>query len=129
MNYHDVMETYKHPPSIKYIPRIFSWLLVFVLLFGVSKTAYAYDAEPVIWVQVPQWTDDWAVCAVDNAETKLTTVKIIKGVYSNFKRVSFDSDVTLQKLVNRTVERYVSDEEFRKEMNEYLKLQVSGSQF
>ena len=31
------METYKHPPSIKYIPRIFSWLLVFVLLFGVSK--------------------------------------------------------------------------------------------
>ena len=65
MNYHDVMETYKHPPSIKYIPRIFSWLLVFVLLFGVSKTAYAYDAEPVIWVQVPQWTDDWAVCAVD----------------------------------------------------------------
>ena len=65
MNYHDVMETYKHPPSIKYIPRIFSWLIVFVLLFGVSKTAYAYEAEPVIWVQVPQWTDDWAVCAVD----------------------------------------------------------------
>ena len=63
------------------------------------------------------------------AEVKLTTVKILKGVYSNFKRVSFESDVTLQKLVNRTVERYVSDEEFRKEMNEYLKLQVSGSQF
>jgi len=64
-----------------------------------------------------------------NVETKLTTVKLFKGVYSNFKRVSFDSDVTLQKLVNRTVERYVTDEEFRKEMNEYLKLQVSGSQF
>lgn len=39
-----------------------------------------------------------------SVETKLTTVKIIKGVYSNFKRVSFESDVTLQKLVNRTVE-------------------------
>ena len=63
------------------------------------------------------------------AEVKLTTVKILNGVYSNFKRVSFESDVTLQKLVNRTVERYVSDEEFRKEMNEYLKLQISGSQF
>jgi hypothetical protein len=61
-----------------------------------------------------------------DVETKLTTVKILKGVYSNFKRVSF---VTLQKLVNRTVERYVTDEEFRQEMNEYLKLQVSGSQF
>ena len=63
------------------------------------------------------------------AETKLTTVKILKGVYSNFKRVSFESDVTLQKLVNRTVARYVSDEEFRKEMNEYLNLQMSASQF
>ena len=61
--------------------------------------------------------------------TKLTSVKILKDVYSNFKQVSFDSDVTLQKLVNRTVERYVSDKEFRSEMNEYLKLQISGSQF
>ena len=61
--------------------------------------------------------------------TKLTTVKILKDVYSSFKKVSFDSDVTLQKLVNRTVERYVKDEDFRKEMNEYLQLQISGSQF
>jgi len=61
--------------------------------------------------------------------TKLTTVKILKDVYSSFKKVSFDSDVTLQKLVNRTVERYVKDDEFRKEMNEYLELQISGSQF
>ena len=61
--------------------------------------------------------------------TKLTTVKILKDVYSSFKKVSFNSDVTLQKLVNRTVERYVNDEEFRKEMNDYAKLQISGSQF
>ena len=65
MNYHDVMEAYKKPISIRYVPRIFSWLLVFTVLFGVSTTAYAMDKEPVIWVQVPQWTDDWAVCAVD----------------------------------------------------------------
>jgi hypothetical protein len=62
-------------------------------------------------------------------ETKLTTVKILKDVYSNFKQVSFESNVTLQKIVNRTVERYVSDLEFREEMNEYTALQVSGSQF
>jgi hypothetical protein len=62
-------------------------------------------------------------------ETKLTSVKILKDVYSSFKKVSFDSDVTLQKLVNRTVERYVSDEQFSDEMNEYLKLQIVGSQF
>ena len=59
------METYNHPPSVKYIPRIFGWLTVFVLLFGVHSTAYAMAKEPVIWVQVPQLTDDWAVCAVD----------------------------------------------------------------
>ena len=65
MNYHDVMEAYKRPMNVRFIPRIFSWLLVFGLLFGVTQTAYAMDKEPVIWVQVPQWTDDWAVCAVD----------------------------------------------------------------
>ena len=65
MNYHDVMEAYKRPMNIRFIPRLFSWLFVFGLLFGVSQTAYAMDKEPVIWVQVPQWTDDWAVCAVD----------------------------------------------------------------
>ena len=64
-SYHDVMEVYKRPMSVRFIPRIFSWLLVFGLLFGVTQTAYAMDQEPVIWVQVPQWTDDWAVCAVD----------------------------------------------------------------
>jgi hypothetical protein len=61
--------------------------------------------------------------------TKLTSIKLLKDVYSSFKKVSFDSDITLQKLVNRTVERYVIDEEFRKEMNEYLRLQISGSQY
>ena len=64
-SYHDVMEVYKRPMSIRYVPRIISWFMVFGLLFGVSQTAYAMDKEPVIWVQVPQWTDDWAVCAVD----------------------------------------------------------------
>ena len=58
-SYHDVMEVYKHPPSIKYIPRVFGWLTVLIVLFGVSTTAYA--DVPVLYVQVPQWTDDWAV--------------------------------------------------------------------
>ena len=66
---------------------------------------------------------------MNEENTKLTTVKILKDVYSSFKKVSFTSDFTLQKLVNRTVERYVTDDEFRESMNEYLKLQISGSQF
>ena len=63
------------------------------------------------------------------SETKLTTVKILKGIYSDFKHISFDSNVTLQKVVNRTIDRYVNDEEYRIELNEYTNLQVSGSQF
>ena len=63
------------------------------------------------------------------AETKLTTVKILKNVYSKFKRLSFESDITLQKLVNRAVDKYVEDEDFRNEINDYILLEVSGSQY
>ena len=62
-------------------------------------------------------------------ETKLTTVKILKNVYSKFKRLSFESDITLQKSVNRAVDKYVEDEDFRNEINDYTLLEVSGSQF
>ena len=63
------------------------------------------------------------------AETKLTTVKILKDVYSKFKRVSFDSNITLQKIVNRSLELYTNDDEFQTKINEFTELQVSGSQF
>jgi len=62
-------------------------------------------------------------------ETKLTTVKIVKDIYSSFKRISFDSNITLQKLVNRSVHKYINDEDFRNEINTYEELQVSGSNF
>ena len=64
-----------------------------------------------------------------NAETKLTTVKILKDVYSKFKRVSFDSNITLQKVVNRSLELYINDDEYQAKLNEFTELQVSGSQF
>lgn len=63
------------------------------------------------------------------AETKLTTVKILKDVYSKFKKISFDSNITLQKIVNRSLEKYTIDEEFRNSINDYTQLQTSGSQF
>ena len=67
--------------------------------------------------------------ATDPKNTKLTTVKIIKDIYSKFKRISFDSNVTLQKVVNRSLNLYVSDEDFRRNINNYDMLQSSGSQF
>jgi hypothetical protein len=64
-----------------------------------------------------------------NPNTKLTTVKIVKDVYSKFKQLSFDSNITLQKLVNRSINKYIEDEIFRGEINEYSELHTSGSQF
>ena len=63
------------------------------------------------------------------ADTKLTTVKIVKDIYSSFKRISFDSNITLQKLVNRSVDKYVEDDSFRTEINNYENLKESGSVF
>jgi len=61
--------------------------------------------------------------------TKLTTVKILKEVYSKFKRYSFDADLSLQKLVNRSIHKYTTDAEYRKSINECTDLMCSGSQF
>ena len=63
------------------------------------------------------------------ANTKLTTVKILTDVYSKFKKYSFDSSLTLQKLVNRSLNKYVEDEDYRKETNNYENLHESVSQF
>ena len=63
------------------------------------------------------------------ANTKLTTVKILTDVYSKFKKISFASNITLQKLVNRSLNKYVENEGFRDEINNYEELQISGSQF
>ena len=43
--------------------------LVWGVLIGLRKFAYA-DHLPVMYVQVPQWADDWAVCAVDIPDAK-----------------------------------------------------------
>ena len=43
--------------------------LVWGVLIGLPKVAYA-DHLPVMYVQVPQWADDWAVCAVDIPDAK-----------------------------------------------------------
>ena len=36
-SYHDVMEAYKKPISIRVIPRMISWITIFVLILGVSE--------------------------------------------------------------------------------------------
>ena len=58
LSYAEVMEVYKHPMSIRYIPRIFVSLVLFAITF--IATPVLADHLPVMYVQVPQWADDWA---------------------------------------------------------------------
>ena len=60
---------------------------------------------------------------------KLTSVKIVNDLYKEFKHVSFDEDLNLQQLVNRSILLYINDDEFREKINEFVDLKESGSSF
>ena len=61
--------------------------------------------------------------------TKLTSVKIIESLYERFKLNTVNTKMTLQKLTNRSVDRFLQDEKFREEIETYDNLRVSGSNF
>ncbi len=64
------------------------------------------------------------------ADLKLTTVKVIKKLYDeDFKITTIQGGLNFQRLVNRTLDLYTKNEEFRNKLNEHTALQVSGSQF
>jgi hypothetical protein len=58
---------------------------------------------------------------------KLTSVKILKELYKNFKANTLDDEFTLQKLVNRSMDLYVLDTNFKENIPSYEKLIPSGS--
>jgi len=61
--------------------------------------------------------------------TKLTSVKILDSLYERFKLNTVNTKMTLQKLTNRSVDRFLQDEKFREEIETYDNLTVSGSNF
>ena len=62
-------------------------------------------------------------------QTKLTSVKIIKSLYENFRSKTVNSSMNLQKLVNRSIHQYLHDVVIKEEMESYDKLFMSGSRF
>ena len=58
---------------------------------------------------------------------KLTSVKIADRLFEDFKVSSIRYKFNLQKLVNRSVHLYLTDEEFRKKLHNHTELTVSGS--
>tara|TARA_Y100000593_G_scaffold95015_1_gene198305 strand:- start:47281 stop:47487 length:207 start_codon:yes stop_codon:yes gene_type:complete len=63
-------------------------------------------------------------------KTKLTSVKIIENLYNEFRHISLDDDINLQKLVNRSILLYISDDDnFRDKIKITDELLMSGSSF
>ena len=60
-------------------------------------------------------------------EYKLTSVKILRDLYKKFKHSALSDEFTLQKLVNRSMELYVSDDNFKKRIEQHKALKPSGS--
>ena len=58
---------------------------------------------------------------------KLTSVKVLKELYNKFKSHNIDDEFTLQKLVNRSMDLYILDDEFKSQIQCYDNLKVSGS--
>ena len=63
------------------------------------------------------------------SKTKLTSVKILEKLYEKFKLDTVNTKMTLQKLTNRSVDKFLNDKEFKEEIEIYDNLAVSGSNF
>tara|TARA_R100001594_G_scaffold128975_1_gene167465 strand:- start:4235 stop:4429 length:195 start_codon:yes stop_codon:yes gene_type:complete len=61
--------------------------------------------------------------------TKLTSVKILESLYNKFKLDTVNTKMTLQKLTNRSVDRFLTDKKFKEEIETYDNLSASGSNF
>ena len=58
---------------------------------------------------------------------KLTSVKLLDNLYKKFKISNLDDNFTLQKLITRSMDLYVHNEDFRNQINEWENLKQSGS--
>jgi hypothetical protein len=62
-----------------------------------------------------------------NQELVRTSVKVHPDVFNKFKEISLVYRFNLQKLVNRSMDLYLKDEEFRNKIHNNLQLIASGS--
>ena len=62
-----------------------------------------------------------------NTNLKLTSVKIVDHLFEDFKVSSIRHKFNLQKLTNRALHLYLTNEEFRKQIHNHTSLTISGS--
>ena len=61
--------------------------------------------------------------------TKLTSDKILKILYEDFRVKTINSNMNLQKLTNRAIDMYLTDDEFKIDLETHGELTISGSNF
>lgn len=67
---------------------------------------------------------------MSKAKTKLTTVNVIEDTYKQFRVSTIEADgVNFQKLVNRSLDLYITNEDFRNLIDKHDVLAISGSRF
>ena len=59
--------------------------------------------------------------------SKLTSVKILEDLYKRFKSATVNTKMTLQKLTNRSIDLYLTDENYKNKLETYDNLTISGS--
>ena len=60
-------------------------------------------------------------------KSKLTSVKILEDLYKRFKQTTVNTKMTLQKLTNRSIDLYVTDETYKNTIETHDNLIASGS--
>ena len=59
--------------------------------------------------------------------SKLTSVKILEDLYKRFKATTVNTKMTLQKLTNRSIDLYLTDENYKNKLETHDGLINSGS--
>ena len=59
--------------------------------------------------------------------SKLTSVKILEDLYKRFKVTTVNTKMTLQKLTNRSIDLYLTDNRYKNKIETYDNLINSGS--
>ena len=60
-------------------------------------------------------------------KAKLTSVKILEDLYKRFKYTTVNTKMTLQKLTNRSIDLYLTDENYKNTIETHDNLISSGS--
>jgi hypothetical protein len=67
---------------------------------------------------------------MSKAKTKLTTVNVIENTYKQFRISSIETEgVNFQKLVNRSLDLYNTNKDFKELIDNHDVLAISGSRF